>query len=93
MEDTSGSHPDDQLGNPIMQVQILSLAHLLYKARYPVNSECGDTVVTDKDKAPKSENEKPSDDFRSFDEAASKLFKVPVEEIRELEEKEDKHKS
>jgi hypothetical protein len=32
MEDTSDSHSDDQLGDPIMQVQILSLAHLLYKA-------------------------------------------------------------
>jgi hypothetical protein len=33
----------------------------------------------------KTAHQNPSKDFQSFDEAASKLFRVPVQEVRELE--------
>jgi hypothetical protein len=49
--------------------------------------------MTDKNKTPKRKQDKQSDDFKSFDEAASKLFKVPVEEVRELEDKKSDAKS
>jgi hypothetical protein len=34
--------------------------------------------------------DKPSEDFQRFDEVASKLFQVPVEEVRNLEQKDKK---
>lgn len=44
----------------------------------------------------KAKNETSSDElseeFESFDEVAGKLFRVPVEEVRELERKERKDK-
>ena len=42
--------------------------------------------MTDKDKA------KPTEEFQCFEDVASKIFQVPIEEVRELEKKEKQNK-
>lgn len=40
----------------------------------------------------KDKNQQSSKEFQQFDDAASKLFKIPIQEIRELEEKKKQSK-
>lgn len=99
MEDTSDSHSEGQTGNQAMQVRLLSLAHPFIMEDistihqvFPMSDK--EKVERQKDPTQDTQNdeEQSSEEFDTFDDVASKLFQVPIEEVRKLENRNSRNK-